>query len=171
MRAFVVPDTPDLPAALARAAASGCTPVEIEALADRPAEHLDALADSGLFVACVRLGRGPGGEPVEQRRAAVERHKRLILDGARLGATLALLTPSDHAVPFVESCAMLASFAAGCGVRLAVRPEAGSAVATVPGALALLPPDVGIALDEGDDVTTAGERIAYVRCALPGEKK
>ena len=167
MRAFIIPDTPDLAAALARAAASGCTRVEIEALPDRSAEHLDALADSGLFVACVRIGRGLGRQSADDRRLALDRQKRLIADGARLGATLALLTPSDDAANFVEGCALLAAFAAARGVRLAVLPEAGTAVPDVHTALALLPQHVGLALDEADDASEAGERPAYIRRRLP----
>src|SRR5262245_60385630 len=117
-RAVILPDVPDLAAALAHAVASGCTHVEIEALPDRPAEHLNALADSGLFVACARLGRGLGREDVDSRRLALDRQKRLIADAARLGATVALMTPSDHAANFVEGCALLATFAAGRGVLL-----------------------------------------------------
>jgi sugar phosphate isomerase/epimerase len=167
MRAVILPDTPHLAAALARAAVAGCTHVEIEALLDRPADHLDALADSGLFVACVRIGRGLGHQSADDRRLALDRQKRLIADGARLGATLALLTPSDDAANLVEGCALLAAFAAARGVHLAVPPEAGTAVPDVPTALALLPQGVGLALDEADDVSEAGDRPTYLRRRLP----
>jgi sugar phosphate isomerase/epimerase len=164
-RAVILPDTPDLAAALARAAARGRTHVEIEGLVDRPAEHLDALADSGLFVACVRLGRGVGGESIENRRLALERQQRLIADAGRLGATVALLTaPAEAEINFVEACGLLAAFASARGVRLAVLPEAGTVVPDVAAALALLPEGIGVALHESDDPSQAGDRLVYVRC-------
>jgi sugar phosphate isomerase/epimerase len=168
-RAVLLPDTPDLAAALARAVAAGCTHVEIEALPDRPADHLDALADSGLFVACVRIGRGLGRESADERRLALDRQKRQITDGARLGATLALLTPSDDAINFVEGCILLAAFATARGVQLVVLPEPGTTVPDCQTALALLPDAVSIALSEGDDAGAAGGRLAYLRQRLPVE--
>ena len=42
----------DFSAALRQAAALGFTHVDIVALTDRPLEHLEALADSGLLVSC-----------------------------------------------------------------------------------------------------------------------
>src|SRR5205823_5420516 len=119
------------------------------------------------FVACVRIGRGLGRQSADDRRLALDKQMRLIADGARLGATLALLAPSDDAANFVEGCALLVTFAAARGVHLAVRPEAGTAVPDVQTALALLPPGVGLALDEADDASEAGERPTYLRRRLP----
>jgi sugar phosphate isomerase/epimerase len=159
--AVIIPDTPDLAAALARAAAKGVTHVEIEGQLDRPAQLLDALADSGLFVVCVRLGQA--GETIEQRRLMLERQKRLIADAGRLGATVALLTPSaDAEANFVEACILLGAFASARGVRLAVQPRLGSVVPTVEVALALLPDGVGVALN-ASDATSQVDRLAYVR--------
>ena len=50
--------------AVAHAAALGFTHIEAAALADRPAGHLDALADAGLIVACAMLSGAVGADPV-----------------------------------------------------------------------------------------------------------
>jgi sugar phosphate isomerase/epimerase len=168
-RAVVLPDVADLAAALARAAAKGVTHVEIEGMIDRPESHLDALADSGLFVACVRLGQGAAGATIEERRRQLEWQRRLIADAARLGATVALWTPpSEGLVHFGEACALLGAFASGRGIRLAVLPCAGSVVPNVEAALAFLPEGVGVALNAWDNERAkAGGRLVYVRWDQP----
>lgn len=162
--AVILPDVPDLAAALARAAAEGLTHVEIEGAIDRPPEHLEALADSGLFVVGVRLGQASGDEGIGERRLALDRQKRLIADAGRLGATVALLTPPAEApANFVEACQLLSAFASSRGVRLAVLPRPGSVVPDVTAALALLPQDIGVALHEGDEAIEVTGRLVYVR--------
>jgi hypothetical protein len=100
-------DADGVPAALARAAALGYTHVELRGVADRPADHLDALADSGLLVAGVELAAaGPGA-------AALERQ---IADAARLGAAVVLVDPAPFAAPpaqVIDLLVQLADFAAG----------------------------------------------------------
>jgi sugar phosphate isomerase/epimerase len=170
-RAVILPDEADLAAALARAKALGATHVEIEGMLDRPESHLEALADSGLFVACVRLGQGAAGATIEERRRQLERQKRLIADAARLAATVALLTPpSEGAVHFGEACALLAAFASARGIRVAVLPCGGSVVPNVEAALELLPEGVGVALNAWDNQRAkAGGRLVYVRWDQPEE--
>jgi hypothetical protein len=122
-----VPTRNDLVGELARLAARGVRHVALDALADRPAEHLDALADCGLFVACARL-RGDLTLPaVSDRRAELARLRLQVADAARLGATLAWLTAegpgsAEASASFREGVALLAAHAAGRMVRLAVRP-------------------------------------------------
>lgn len=121
----IIPDDGDFAAWLARARESGIERVEIGGLMDRPDAHREALADSGLFVFAVRLGVGFGSEEVEVRRAVLERQKRMVIDAAQLGATLAILTPpremSDVArACFEEGRELLAAFAAGRGLHVEI---------------------------------------------------
>jgi D-psicose/D-tagatose/L-ribulose 3-epimerase len=160
---------------------------DVVALAERPASHLEALADAGLVVSCVALGRGlPAGcaldaADVGLRREAVGHVKRQITDAARLGATHGYLVPGVDAGPealrrFADSCAHLAEHAAARMVRLCVEAVPGRALPTAAAALAWLDDagldrlalllDVGHALISGEDaaavVRRAGERLGYV---------
>ncbi len=85
----VPPDT--LPDALARAAALGFRHVEMLGLADRPAAHLDALAESGLVVAGIELQPPSDLSTLDRRRIALADLLGQISDAARLGAGAVLL--------------------------------------------------------------------------------
>jgi hypothetical protein len=171
-RAAILPAEPSaFGEALHRAAISGFTHVEVLALVDRPAEHTEALGDSGLFVACANLGQGMGAEDVAARRLHLERQKRLVSDAARLGATLAYLTPPAETGQlvldcFAEGCDLLARFASSWMVRLAVLPLPGTCLPDATEALPWLEGIEGIylGLDEpgAEEVRRAGRRLVYV---------
>jgi sugar phosphate isomerase/epimerase len=145
----------ELAAALVRAVALGFSHVEVTALAERPAEHLEALADAGVVVAAAALG----GADLRALRLEVA-------DAARLGATCAYL--SAGACP-AEDCAKLAEYAAGRMVRLCVRPAPGGARTWLehggPDALYLLL-DAAVCRSAGEDplalVRQAGGRLGHV---------
>src|SRR4051794_30962285 len=82
----------NLSAAVCASVAGGFTRVELPALAGRPAEHLEALADSGVVVACADLGVGLAAEGLPTRRARLEQLRLQVADAARLGATVAFVT-------------------------------------------------------------------------------
>jgi sugar phosphate isomerase/epimerase len=138
--AAVLPAEPaDFIVAVRHAAAQGFTHVELTALADRPAEHLDALADAGAVVACASLTGDPSTGSVQQRRETLRLLQRQIADAARLGATCAVIdSGAGHEAYFSEGCTILSAYAAGRMMKLAVRPIAGTCVADVPAALAWL---------------------------------
>jgi sugar phosphate isomerase/epimerase len=136
-------------AALAKASAAGFIFVDVVAMADRPASHLEALADSGLVVCCgVLAGGAVGGHLLDSpevgvRREAVAVLKAEISDVARLGATLAVLLPgrdgSEEALArFGEACRLLGEHAGGRMVRLCVEAVTGSALGSAEGVLAWL---------------------------------
>jgi sugar phosphate isomerase/epimerase len=169
--------------ALSRAADLGFTHVDVVALTDRPREHLERLADSGLLVACASLGRDlPDGLTLEarsatERRKAVEVVTRQFDDAALLGATCTYLVPPrpgdpDALLCFADACSVLAEVAARRMVRLCVEPVPGRllsrADATLDwliGGLSLLL-DVGHCLISGEDVAEvvrrAGSRLGHV---------
>jgi sugar phosphate isomerase/epimerase len=173
--AAVLPPEPSSFAAHAhRAVAAGFTHVELPALVERHPEHLAALADAALFVACASLGEGLGASPLEERRRLLEQHKRQVSDAARLGATLVYLTPpagegEETRACFTEGCSLLAAFAARRMVRLAVLVVAGTCLGDVGAVLAWLERleevSLGLAAPCPDDVRSAGRRLAYVRLA------
>ena len=169
----------DFGPALSRAGDHGFDAVEVVALVERPPEHYEALADSGLFVACAALGSGlPQGysldaPAVEAGRAALELLKRQLADAATLGATRAYLRAGAGAAAaglaqFAEGCALLAAYAARRMVRLCVKPPPGRALAW----LETSRPDVGLVLDvaaclaSGENPATvvrrAGRRLGHV---------
>ena len=177
----------DFPAAVRQAAVLGFTHVDVVALADRPPEHLEALADSGLLVSCAAVGRGlPDGQTLDAptvgpRRAAVETAKRQITDAARLGATHCYVVPGRDTTPdsllrFAEACGLLAEFAAQRMVKLCVEHAPGRALSTVATAVEWLEKsasdqlhlllDIGHCLISGEDaaamVSRAGARIGYI---------
>lgn len=166
------------------AAELGFTHVDVIGLEDRPASHREALADTGLFVSCAAVGRGPEGifpldaADVATRRAKVDATKLQIVDAARLGATHCYLVPGTDGSPeallrFGEACSLLADHAAGLRVRLCVEHVPGRALPSVAAVLetigdknlALLL-DVGHCLISGEDaaavVRRAGPRLGYV---------
>jgi hypothetical protein len=87
---------------------------------DRPAEHLEVLADTGLLVASALLEPEPAlaGLDRDLRQAALARLCRQVNDAALLGATrvcLDLTAPIDSAVRpcLEEAIGLLARHAAG----------------------------------------------------------
>jgi sugar phosphate isomerase/epimerase len=174
-------------AAVRRAAALGFRHVDVVALADRPAAHLDALAESGPVVSCAAVGRGlPAGQSldataVEDRRAALEEMKRHVADVARLGATRCYVVPgtdgsSEALARFAEGCVLLADYAGRRMVRLCVEHTPGRALPSVAATLTWLEgvghEDLALLLDVGhcllsrEDpqaaVVQAGPRLGYV---------
>jgi hypothetical protein len=167
------PDPASFVEAIQRVAAVGVSHVEVEALVDRPPEHLAALADTGLFVTCVSLGCGLGAEDVLARRRNLEQKKRQVTDAARLGATLAYLTPpvgegEDVLACFSEGCELLAGFSASRMVRLLVLPVTGTCLPGIEEALEWVAGRAGIDLAAAEpspaEARRAGQRLAYVRC-------
>jgi sugar phosphate isomerase/epimerase len=173
--------------AVRRACALGFCRVDVVALAERPATHLEALADSGLLVACAVVGRDlPDGVTLDdpsaaRRRTAVEMVQRQLADTARLGAQRAyLVSGHDGTVAglarFAEACTLLADFASQRMVRLCVEHVPGRALPTVAAALEWLDQvghanlsllmDVGHCLISKEDPATAvlraGARLGYI---------
>jgi sugar phosphate isomerase/epimerase len=171
-----------------RAAANlGFTHVDVVALTERPAEHKEALADSGLLVSCAALGRGlPEGHTldaasVEMRRATLEALKRQVADAAQLGATHGYVVPgpdasADGLARFADACRLLAEFAGQRMVRLCVEHVPGRALPTAAATLTWLEEvaddnlalllDVGHCLITREDpaavIARAGGRLGYV---------
>jgi sugar phosphate isomerase/epimerase len=165
----------------------GFTHVDVVGLADRPAAHLEALADSGLLVSCAAVGRGlPKGcsldaRQIANRRQAVEEVERQIADAARLGATRCYLVPGDDdsadgLTRFSEACRLLADFSASRMVRLCVEHAPGRALASAATTLEWLEQidhdnlalllDIGHCLISREDparvIEQAGRRLGYV---------
>jgi len=177
----------DYMTAVHRLAALGFRCVDIVGLVDRPIEHAEALAASGLIVACASIGRAlPEGqtldaESLDARRAAVEMTRLHITDAARLGATTCYVVPGkDESAAglarFAESCALLADFAARRMLTLCVEHIPGFALARADDTLAWIRAcghanlrlllDVGHCLITGEDplasVVLAGPLLGYV---------
>jgi sugar phosphate isomerase/epimerase len=170
-----------------QAAELGFTHVDPVAMADRPAEHREALADSGLVVGCAAIGKGlPEGQSLDagnetDRRLAVAAMKQKIADAAALGATAGYLVSGtepgrESLLRFGDACLVLADFAAARMVRLCVEPIPGRTLASAAAALDWLAEmkhsnlrlllDVGHCLISGEEpakvVRTAGDRLGYV---------
>jgi sugar phosphate isomerase/epimerase len=177
----------DFEATLRQVRDLGFAYADVVALAERPHDHREALADSGLLVGCAAVGRGlPEGhtldaEDVGVRRAALDEMKRQVTDAARLGAAVCYVVPGtdtrrDGLECFAEACCLLAEHAAGRGMRLCVEHVPGRALPTVAATLAWLERvdhgnlklllDVGHCLISGEDptqaVVRAGQRLGYV---------
>lgn len=174
-------------AVLSQIAALGFKHVDLVAEVDRPAEHLEALADAGLLVCCLALGRHlPEGHTLDAADVSVRRDTLALLqlqvaDAARLGATTAYLIPGlDSSVTgrlyFGEGCALLADYAASRKIRLCVEHVPSRALPTAARTLDWLEqlghPSLGLLLDVGhcllsgeeaaSVVQQAGERLGYV---------
>lgn len=174
-------------AVLGQVAALNFTHVDLVAEVDRSTEQLEALAESGLLVSCVALGRQlPAGHSLDAaeigvRRATLALIQRQIADGARLGATTAYLVPgldgsATALTCFAEGCALLADYAAARQVRLCIEHVPGRALPTAAATLDWLQQidhphlalllDVGHCLISNEDaaavVRRAGERLGYV---------
>src|SRR5215469_13956859 len=139
LAAFATSLPGDLAIVLPHIATLGFRHVDLVAQIDRPAAHLEALADSGLLVSCAALGRDlPPGHTLDAadiglRRATLELLQRQVADAARLGATTAYLLPgfdaSETALTcFAEGCALLADYAAARRIRLCVEHVPGRAL-------------------------------------------
>src|SRR5262249_10826831 len=124
---------------LGQIASLGFSHVDLVAEVDRPTEQLEALADSGLLVSCLALGRHlPSGHSlvaadVAVRRDALTLLQRQVTDAARLGATTVYLVPgSDRSTTalscFAEGCALLADYAYARMLRLCIEHVPGRAL-------------------------------------------
>jgi sugar phosphate isomerase/epimerase len=187
LAAFLTSLPHDFSDAVRQATQLGFTHVDVVALVDRPAAHLDALADSGAVVQCAALGRDlPSGYGLDIAEAATRRKtldlvKRQITDAARLGANSVYIIPdSDGSATalerFAECCTLLADYAAQRMLRLCIEHMPGRALPTVAVTLAWLETighpqlylllDVGHCLLSGEDasacVRRAGSRLGYV---------
>jgi sugar phosphate isomerase/epimerase len=165
----------------------GFTHVDVVGLTERPASHLDALADSGLLVSCAAVGRflperaALDTADAAERVRAVEHTRLQIADAARLGATTCYVVSGHDSTPaalrhFADSCAALADFAAARMVRMCVEHVPGRALATAAATLEWLHRvqhdnlylllDVGHCLISEEDpahtAVQAGDRLGYV---------
>jgi sugar phosphate isomerase/epimerase len=177
----------DFTSAVTQIAALGFTHVDLVADIERPHEQREALADSGLIVSCMALGRNlPPGHALDAtdvavRRATVALLQRQVIDAAQLGATTAYVVPgfdtSTTALSyFAEGCTLLADYAAARGIRPCVEHAPGRALSTAVQTLKWLEqvghPHLGLLLDVGhcllsnedaaEVVRQAGARLAYV---------
>jgi sugar phosphate isomerase/epimerase len=174
-------------AVLRQLAALGFAHVDLVAEVDRPTEQREELADSGLLVSCLSLGRQlPPGHSLDAadvgvRRAALALLQRQIADAAQLGATTAYLVPGfDSSATamtyFAEGCVLLADYAAARKIRLCIEHVPGRSLPTAAATLDWLQqighPDLSLLLDVGhclisgedaaDTVRQAGQRLGYV---------
>jgi sugar phosphate isomerase/epimerase len=177
----------DFEAAVAQVQALGFTHVDLVGLAERPQLHLEALADSGLLVGSVAVGRGlPDGVTLDGTdsatcRRAIAYVERQISNAGQMGATCCYLVPGHEAKPaklerFADTCAALADFAAARQLRLCVEHLPGRALPTVAATLEWLGRiqhdnlhlllDLGHCLISEEDptqaVVQAGGRLGYV---------
>jgi sugar phosphate isomerase/epimerase len=175
--AAVLPDDRDrFSQAIALAISLGFNHVEVHAQGFRLDDHFAALADAGVFVPSAALVGDPGEGNVRYRRALLGYLELQVADAARLGATCAVLTPeSGQEVYYTDACRLLAEYAAGRMVRLAVRPAPATWLPDATAALNWLErvdiPNLGLALAiEGEpvEVQRAGNRLlhAYLRDSI-----
>jgi sugar phosphate isomerase/epimerase len=187
LAAFATSLPGDFAAVLGQIAALGFSHVDLVAEVDRPAEQRDELADSGLRVSCLSLGRqlpldhSLDASDVGVRRAALALLQRQVADAAQLGATTAYLVPgldgsATALTCFAEGCALLADYAAARKVRLCIEHVPGRALPTAAATLHWLQqighPHLGLLLDVGhclisgedaaDIVRRGGQRLGYV---------
>jgi sugar phosphate isomerase/epimerase len=164
------------------AAELGFTHVDVVAVVDRPADELEALAETGLAVSCAALGRGlPEGQTLdaakpEPRRAALEAMKRQLADAAILGATTAYVVPGFDAsrealLCFGDSLRLLAEHAGQRMVRLCLEPVPGRALPTAASVLRFLDelnhPNLTMLLDIGHCLISREDGAAVIRAAGP----
>lgn len=187
LAAFATSLPGDFASVLGQIAALGFSHVDLVAEVDRSAEQREELADSGLLVSCLSLGRElpPGlsldAEDVGVRRAALTLLQRQVTDAAHLGATTTYLVPgfdgsATALTYFAEGCVLLADYAGARKIRLCVEHVPGRALPTVAATLDWLQRvghpqlslllDVGHCLISGEDaadmVRRAGQRLGYV---------
>jgi sugar phosphate isomerase/epimerase len=179
----------DFTAAVQLVAELGFQHVDVVALAERPPDHLEALAAADVMVCCASLGRGLPDElaldapGLETRRAAVAVVKQQIADVSRLGAASGYLVPGQDASPaalgrFADSCRVLADYAQQRQVRLCIEHCPGRALPTVAATLAWLAKvrhetlhlllDLGHCLiskeEPAEAIRQAGTYLGYVHC-------
>ena len=165
----------------------GFSHVDLVALDERPAPHLDALAESGLIVSCVALGRelppehALDAESRTLRSETVTFIRRQINDAAYLGATHAYLVPGSNdsesgRAYFSEGCKILSEIAADRMIQLCVEHMPGSWLHSAAGTLLWLEREklheTKLLLDVGHCLISeevpaaivheAGERLGYV---------
>jgi sugar phosphate isomerase/epimerase len=172
----------DFVPAVRQVAALGFTHVDLVALAERPAEHLDVLAETGLLVSCASVGRGlPNHQTLdaanlEDRRAALAIVERHIADSARLGATHCYLVPGQDAscaalARFVDACVLLADFASQRQLRLCIEHCPGKALPSVAATLSWLTEtaheNLSLLLDVGHCLISVEDPATAIRCAGP----
>jgi sugar phosphate isomerase/epimerase len=180
LAAFATSLSDDFAAILHQIAALGFMHVDLTAQVERPVEELAELADSGLVVSCLALGRRlPRGHSLDAaevnvRRATLKLLQRQVADAARLGATTAYLVPGfDRSATalacFAEGCALLADYAAARRVRLCIEHVPGHALPTAAAALDWLHhvghPQLGLLLDVGHCLISGEDAAAVVRQA------
>jgi len=165
---------------------AGFRHVDLIGKTERTDREREALADSGLIVDCVALGRDlPAGSALDAedlacRRRAVEGVQKQITDAAQLGARVAYVIPcktADSLPAFTDSCKVLAEYAQGRMIQLCIEHFPGSALPTASGTLDWLRAqgleDMNLLLDLGHcliskedpcQVTAnAGDRLGYVQ--------
>jgi sugar phosphate isomerase/epimerase len=177
----------DFTNAVHQAAQLGFTHVDVVALVDRPAAHLEALAESGVIVQCAAVGRNlPAGYGLDACDAGIRRKtldvvKQHIADAAQLGATSVYIVPGFDSgaaalASFAEACALLADYAAQRMMRFCVEHFPGRALPSVAATLAWLEsaaqPNLFLLLDSGhcllsgenpaESARRAGARLGYV---------
>jgi sugar phosphate isomerase/epimerase len=144
----------------------------------------EALAESGLIVDCVALGRDlPAGSALDaadvaQRRAAVAAVEQQINEAAQVGARCAYVVPckAPDALPaFADSCRVLSALAKRRRMQLCIEHFPGSALPTASGTLDWLRSqndlklllDLGHCLISKEDpcqvVAKAGAMLGYVQ--------
>jgi sugar phosphate isomerase/epimerase len=190
LAAFATSLPGDFPAVLSQIAALDFAHVDLVAAVDRPAQELEALAESGLLVSCLALGRHlPDGHTLDAldigiRRATLALLERQIVDAARLGATTAYLVPPPLSPPklggdkgggataracFAEGCALLANYAKARQVRLCVEHVPGRALPTAAMTLDWMQqldhPHLGLLLDVGHCLISGEDAADVVRRA------
>jgi sugar phosphate isomerase/epimerase len=136
----------DFESAVLQIRALGFTHVDVVGLIERPTSHREALAESGLLVACAAVGRGlPAGATLDAadprlRSQAVAHVQDQMTDAAQLGATHCYLVPGHNAghdalMCFADACASLADFAGARMMTLCVEHVPGRALPSAAAAL------------------------------------
>lgn len=171
---------------LAELARQGFRHVDLIGKVERPEAEREALADSGLIVDCVALGRDlPDGcsldaSEVTKRRQAVEVVQRQIVEAAQIGARVGYVVPCKDAAglsAFADSCQALTTFAMSRMMTMCIEHFPGSALPTARETLNWLetmgPNNMKLVLDLGhclishedpsEVATDAGAWLGYVQ--------
>lgn len=172
--------------ALGEIARQGFAHVDLIGKAERSDEERSALADSGLIVDCVALGRdlpahcALDAADLPSRQRAVEAVERQIAEASQVGARVAYLVPCKTAssLPaFADACKALATYARRRMISLCIEHFPGSALPTATGTLDWLRTnaldELNLLLDSGhcliskEDpvqvIADAGGRLGYVQ--------
>jgi sugar phosphate isomerase/epimerase len=171
--------------ALHEAVRLGFRCVDLVAQQERPTAECEALAESGLRVRCVALGRDLqdgarlDAADVAVRRRAVDQVQAQLSDAARLGAEFAYVVPCarpENLAAFADACAVLGAAARRRMLWLCIEHMPGTALASAAATLDWLRTsgleqvrlllDVGHCLMSGEDpahvVRAAQDTLAYV---------